>query len=121
MPQGFTLDDKQYVVIPRDEYERLSRAARLPPLPEPNADGNYPAVEYGRASIARSFILRRESLGWSQAELSRRSGVRVETLCRLETGKVTPALATVNKLDRALSDAEKPKVGRGRKAVSRAE
>ncbi len=106
MPQTITLDDKPYVVIPRDEYDRLTRAARLPTLPEPDADGNYPAVEYAQASLARKIILRREAAGWSQAELARRSGVRVETLCRLESGKVAPTLTTVDKLDRALRTAE---------------
>ena len=106
MPQTITLDDKPYVVIPREEYDSLVRAARLPKLPEPDAEGNYPAVEYARASLARKLVLRRDTAGWSQAELARRSGVRVETLCRIETGKVTPALATVEKLDRALRETE---------------
>jgi hypothetical protein len=50
------LDGKPYVVLPRNEYDRLAtlaRAADLPPLPAANADGNYPAVEYARASLAR--------------------------------------------------------------------
>jgi DNA-binding XRE family transcriptional regulator len=102
MAQNISLNGKSYVVIPRDEYERLAHVARLPPLPEPDADGHYPAIEYARASLARKLILRRESLGWSQAELARRAGIRVETLCRIETGKVTPSLASVDKLDRAL-------------------
>ena len=106
MPQTLDLDGKRYVVIPRDEYERLSRAARLPALPEPDDEGNYPAIEYARASLARKIILRREQLGLSQAELARRSGVRKETLCRIETGKVTPTIVTVEKLDRALQAAE---------------
>ena len=119
MPQNITLDDKRYVVISHEEYDRLTRAARLPPLPEPNAEGNYPAIEYGRASLARSFILRREALGWSQAELARRAGVRAETICRLETGKVTPALGTVDKLDSALQAAER-RPGRTKKRPRKA-
>jgi DNA-binding XRE family transcriptional regulator len=114
MPQSITLDQRRYVIIPEEEYDRLSRAARLPVLPEPNADGNYPAIEYARASLARKIILRREALGWTQAELARRSGVRVETLCRVETGKVTPALGTVDKLDRALRAGEGRSARRGR-------
>jgi len=104
-PQTILFDGKPYVLLPREEYDRLtmlSKAADLPPLPKPDADGNYPAVDYARASLARKIIRDRVALGWSQAELSRRSGVRVETLCRVETGKVTPALGTVEKLDRAL-------------------
>lgn len=106
MPQNITLDGKQYVIVPRDEFERLSRAARLPPLPEPDAEGNYPAIEYARASLARKIILRRESLGWTQAELARQAGIRVETLCRIETGKVTPTVGSIDKLDHALRTAE---------------
>jgi DNA-binding XRE family transcriptional regulator len=114
MPQSIMLDDKRYVVIPHDEYERLLQAARLPKLPAPDADGTYPAVEYARVSLARKIILHRESLGWTQAELARRSGVPAETLCRLETGKVTPALGTVAKLERALKAAG-TKRGKSRK------
>lgn len=59
------------------------------------------------ASLARKIILRREAVGWSQAELARRSGIRVETLCRIETGKSTPTIASIEKIDRALKEAEK--------------
>jgi HTH-type transcriptional regulator / antitoxin HipB len=106
MPQNITLDGKQYVIVPRDEYDRLSRVARLPALPEPDEEGNYPAVEYARASLARKIILRRETLGWTQAELARRAGIRVETLNRIETGKVTPTVNSIEKLDKALREAE---------------
>ena len=100
------LDGKAYVVVSREEYDRLVRADRLPRLPVPDEQGNYPALAYARASLARKFILRREALGWSQAELARRAGMRSETLCRLETGKVSPNIATVEKLDKALTAAE---------------
>jgi DNA-binding XRE family transcriptional regulator len=105
--QRLELDGKAYVVVPREEYDRLVKAARLPALPETDEDGNYPAIEYARVSLARKIILRREAIGWTQAELARRAGMRVETLCRLETGKVTPSTATVDKLDRALRTAER--------------
>ena len=110
--QTLTLDGKSYVVVPRDEYDRLVKASRLPALPEPDEDGNYPAVEYARASLARKIIRRREKVGWTQAELARRAGLRVETLCRLETGKVTPSTATVDKLDRALRKSERKQNGK---------
>lgn len=101
-----TLDGKDYVIVRREDYEALETLAKLPPLPRPEADGNYPAVGYARASIARGIIRDRARLGLSQAELARRAGIRVETLCRIETGKVTPTVGSIEKLDRALKKAE---------------
>src|SRR5438128_2457870 len=98
--QGIEFDGKPYVILPRDEYDRLTtlaKAADLPPLPEPNANGNYPAVEYARASLARKIIRDRVAVGLNQRQLALRAGVRVETLCRIETGKHTPSVATVDK------------------------
>lgn len=103
--QTIHLDDKAYVVLPREEYDRLvtlAKAAELPALPEPDADGNYPAVEYARATMARGIIRDRVEAGWSQKELARRAGIAVESLCRIETGKVTPTLPTMEKIDRAM-------------------
>jgi transcriptional regulator with XRE-family HTH domain len=40
-------------------------------------------------------------------ELARRAGIRVETLNRIETGKRTPSIATIEKLDAALRAAGK--------------
>lgn len=108
--QTILLDGRSYVILLREDYERLAtlaKAAELPPLPKPDADGNYPAVEYARASLARDIIRERVAVGLSQRQLAERAGVRVETLCRLETGKVTPSLTTLNKLDRALKQAAK--------------
>jgi transcriptional regulator with XRE-family HTH domain len=39
--------------------------------------------------------------------LARRAGIRPETLNRLEQGKHSPSIATVDKLDRALGRAER--------------
>lgn len=106
--QSIEFDGKPYVILPRDEYDRLTtlaKAADLPPLPAPNANGNYPAVEYARASLARKIIRDRVAAGLSQRQLALRAGVRVETLCRIETGKHTPSVATIDKIDRALRQA----------------
>jgi DNA-binding XRE family transcriptional regulator len=102
---SISLGGKSYVILERKEYEQLvtlAKAAALPPLPEPDAEGNYPAVEYTRASIARSLLRDRVAAGLSQKELAKRAGIRVETLCRIETGKHTPSVATLQKIDRAL-------------------
>lgn len=104
------LDGREYVILARDEYDRLTglaRVAEMPALPEPDEDGNYPAVDYARASIARDVVRERAELGLSQRDLARLAGVRVETLCRIETGKHTASTATLAKLDRALSRAGK--------------
>jgi ribosome-binding protein aMBF1 (putative translation factor) len=122
--QTILLEGRPYVVLPRDEYDRLAalaKAGELPPLPPPDAQGNYPAVEYARASLARKIIRDRVAAGMSQRDLALRAGVRVETLCRIETGKHSPSVPTVDKLDRALKKAakesqaaERPKHGRGK-------
>ena len=46
----------------------------------------------------------RKALGLSQAELSRRSGIKQQTICMLETGKrKTPRLDTAAKLAATLN------------------
>ena len=115
--ESLTLDGKSYVVLPRAEYDRLTtlaKAADLPPLPPADARGNYPAVEYGRAGLARKIIQARSEAGLSQLELAQLAGVREETICRLERGKHTPSIATLTKIDRALRQAKSKPPRRGR-------
>jgi len=71
-------------------------------LPKPDANGNVPALEYARASLARKLIVERRTRGWSQAELARRAGVRLETINRLEEAKHTADPATAKKIQKAL-------------------
>ncbi len=107
-----TLAGKTFVILEQSEYERLRCRAQeaddasLPPLPQPDGRGNYPALPYARASLARKIIRRRQAAGLTQVELARRAGIRPETLNRLEQGRHTPTIATVDKLDRALGQAE---------------
>jgi DNA-binding XRE family transcriptional regulator len=101
-----TIRGKRFVVVPEEEYARLSGGARgLPPLPEPDADGNVPAIAYARASLARKLVGGRHQAGWSQAELARRAVVRPETVNRIERGKNTPDEKTFAKLTKALKKA----------------
>lgn len=103
--ENVTIGGQAYVILPRSEYDKLTtlaKAAELPPLPQAGANGNYPAVQYARASLARKIIRERVAAGLTQRELARRAGVRVETLCRIETGKHTPTVPTIDKIDRAL-------------------
>jgi DNA-binding XRE family transcriptional regulator len=105
------INGERFVVVPEEEYEKLlSRGgdgeSDLPPLPKPLPNGNYPAIEYARASLARKLIRDRRAANLSQAELARRAGISVETLNRIERLKMTPSIATVEKIDRAMSKLE---------------
>jgi DNA-binding XRE family transcriptional regulator len=104
--QTLTLAGERFVVIPEAEYKRLAGKSAEPELPSRDAHGNYPAVETMRVMLAQKIIRRRRAVGLSQVELARRAEIRSETLNRLEQGKHSPSIATVDKLDRALSKAE---------------
>jgi DNA-binding XRE family transcriptional regulator len=109
--QTIMVDGKPYVLLPRDEYEKLTtlaKAADLPPLPQPDAKGNYPAVEYALASLARKIIRDRVAAGLTQRKLAKLAGISFEHLCRIETGKHIPGVPTIDKIDRALKQAMKP-------------
>jgi DNA-binding XRE family transcriptional regulator len=105
---------RRMALLPESQYRRLrERAAApasesgLPPLPAKLPNGNYPALEYARASLARKIIRHRRRLGMSQAELARRAGVGIAYLNRLEKGNQNPTISTLEKIDAALKDAEK--------------
>ena len=104
--QTVTFTGERYVILAEVDYLRLLGEPPEPELPAPDAKGRYPAVEAARVVLARKLIRARRALGWTQAELARRAGVRVETLNRLEHGKHSPNVATVDKLSRALRDGE---------------
>jgi DNA-binding XRE family transcriptional regulator len=113
MASTVTLSGRAYVILPKPEYDRLARRAAvidedsLPSLPEKLSDGNYPAIEAGRAVLARKLVKRRWAAGLTQAEVARRAGIRKETLCRIEKAKVTADTATVTKIVRVLEAAER--------------
>src|ERR1039458_1825283 len=100
-----TMNDEVFVLVPEREYEELT--AELPEFPPANAKGNFPALEYSRVSIARSIIKDRLAVGMTQKALADAAGVRIETVNRIEKGKVTPDTATIAKIDRALKRAIK--------------
>ena len=118
------LGKKQFVILPRAEFDRLCEKAgvkgdvELPPLPQADKDGTVPAVEYGLASVAREIVKRRWECQLTQTELSARAGVRLETLNRLERGKVMPTPSTVDKVDQALRQVE-AEMGRQEKRAGR--
>jgi DNA-binding XRE family transcriptional regulator len=105
------LAGKRWAIMPERDYKRLAAHAgqvedESPALPKPDAQGDYPAVEYARVSLARKIIKVRRVAGLSQAELARRAAIRPETLNRIEKGKTTPDTATIVKIERALRSGE---------------
>jgi ribosome-binding protein aMBF1 (putative translation factor) len=107
--QTIVLDGKRFVILPEAEFRRITA------LPAADAEGNRPAVAAMRAVLARDIVNDRERVGWTQAELARRAGMRVETLNRIETGKHTPSVASIDKIDAALQAARRNPKGRARR------
>src|SRR5271155_5518449 len=108
MTQILELAGKQFVVIGREEFERLvghpiDCGDPLPALPAADANGNYPAIAYGRALLARRIVAARNRAGWTQAELARRAGVRKETIHRIEACKNNPDESTFTKIEKAFA------------------
>ena len=113
------------VLVPAEEHSRLqAEVVRLrgtlqrlkklvaeegdpdfPPMPPLDDRGYYPAREAIRIGLARTIIERRKAAGWTQEQLARAAGVRQETVSRLETGKHTPNVRTVDRIDLALKNA----------------
>lgn len=117
--QTVILDGKRFVILPEADYLRLSGEPPEPELPPRDAEGNYPAREALRVVTARRLMRARRALGWSQIELARRAGVRVETLSRLEHGKHSASAATVDKLRRALDAGENQTANAKRRAADK--
>lgn len=107
-PQYVTRNGERYRLVEESEYRRLVSLAGGdgPPLPRPDANGNYPALATLDALVAREIVQRRRKAGLSQAELARRAGIRPETLSRIEQARHAPSVRTVDKIDRALRTAE---------------
>jgi ribosome-binding protein aMBF1 (putative translation factor) len=102
------LAGKRWAIMPERDYKRLAAHAGAggPVLPKPDAQGNFPAVEYARVSLARKIIKARQSAGLSQAALARQAAIRPETLNRIEKGKTSPDTATIAKIEQALETAQ---------------
>ena len=122
--QVVTRNGKRFVLVEERQWRRMrqlaakARAIRdetLPDYPPADAQGNRPAVAYARVSIARKIIEARRAAGLSQEQLARRAGVRQETISRLESGKHSPTIRTVDKIDRALRNAAQPAKRSGKK------
>ena len=101
------LDGIRYVILREAVFTDLCQKAGV--VGSGLANGDEAAEADGgmdQTSLAKRLVRRRRMAGLSQAELSRRAGVRSETLNRIERGRTTPDFATVRKLVVALNAAE---------------
>jgi DNA-binding XRE family transcriptional regulator len=92
--QTISIANDELIVLSRKDFDHLMEKAGMLPA-RPRADD---------VSIARDLVSDRIRRGWTQTELARRSGVRLETISRIESGKHVPRQETLLKLDRALSE-----------------
>lgn len=113
--QIVTSKGQRFVMVPVAEWRRVeqltAKAAtpipKLPARPKADQDGNLPALAYIQVSIARDVLRERTALGLTQQQLAKLAGVREETLSRLESGKHSPTVRTVEKIERALQKAKR--------------
>ncbi len=110
--QTLKIAGKRFVILEERDFRRIERRAAIsrdrgfPSLPDALPDGNYPAVEAMRAGLAHRLIRDRRAVGLTQAELAHRARIAPETLNRIEKGRITPNMATLAKIDHALTNAE---------------
>jgi DNA-binding XRE family transcriptional regulator len=131
--QRIEVEGKRFVLLEEGEYERLCRAGGdaadvderdLPAFPPADSRGRFPALEYTRVSLARDLIRARKGVRLSQQQLADLTGLRQETISRLETGKYTARPGTVDKIMDAIEaqrrkqgrNATRPRAKRGKKA-----
>ena len=105
-----TIDGREYIAIPMDRWATIPRKIRnqinhesTEQFRTPN--GDYEAIPALRASIARDIIRGRQALGWSQRKLAAEAHIRQATLVSVESGRKTPNVRTVEKIEAALHQA----------------
>ena len=117
-----------FVLLEESEYERLCARAGdvvplddddLPPLPQPDKKGRFPALEYSRISLARDIIRDRRAAGLTQQALAKLAGTRQETVSRIESGNYTASVKLIDKIDRVLQTAIQRKSQKNDKRRSR--
>jgi len=68
------MNGKTFVLVPKSEYRDLTAARTMPDFPPAEVDGNFPAIQTGRVSIAHEIIRRRQAAGLSQRALAAAAG-----------------------------------------------
>jgi ribosome-binding protein aMBF1 (putative translation factor) len=126
--QRIQVAGQHFVLIEEAEYERLcARAGEtvplneddLPPLPKPDKQGRFPALEYARVSLARDIIRDRRAAGLTQQELADLAKTRQETISRIESGKYTASVKLIDRIDGVLQAALKARARRAAKRMSK--
>lgn len=120
--QRLEVAGKRFVLLEESEYERLCEVAGLitesdtdlPLLPSPNKNGQFPALEYARISLARDLIQNRKELGLSRQRLAELAGIRLDRLVQIESGRHTAARGMVDKIMRAI-ESERRRIKRQRR------
>ena len=95
-PQKVCIGGSTFYLVPEARYDRMIREA---------GRGAVDAVEFARASIGRDLRRKRAKAGLTQAQVAARSGLRLETISRLENGRGNPTVATVRRILSAVEDA----------------
>jgi ribosome-binding protein aMBF1 (putative translation factor) len=105
------LDGLRYIILRESVFTLLCEKAGFDDGRASSNGGSLERdLELDRKSLAERLVRRRRAAGLSQAELSRRAGVRPETLNRIERGRTTPDFATVRKLVEAMNAAERERL-----------
>jgi ribosome-binding protein aMBF1 (putative translation factor) len=100
-----TIDRKKFVLVPAEEYKVLKKRPQIPDFPSADSEGNYDAIAFTRASIARGLVRDRRKVGMTQKELADAAGIRPEILNRAEKGATVPSVRTLTKIEAALRKA----------------
>ena len=105
---SLTINGHEYVAVPIERWTKIPakwRAQMNPDAPEHfrTVTGDYDAIPALRASIARDIIQARLARGWSQRQLAGAAGVRQATVVSVESGRQTPNIRTIEKLEAALA------------------
>ena len=105
---SLTINGREYVAVPIEQWTKIPakwRAQMNPDAPEHfrTVTGDYDAIPALRASIARDIIQARLARRWSQRQLAAATGVRQATVVSVESGRKTPNVRTIEKLEAALA------------------
>ena len=105
--QTVEIEGQKLVILTAKAFDELmEKAGVLPPLPPTDEHGASDALAFADAAIARKLISRRIRAGLTQKELAKISGVRIETISRIEGGKNSPTRETMARIDNALTKAD---------------